>query len=31
MEKLRELQRKYTIQFQAARAASIENSALKEK
>lgn len=31
MEKLRELQRKYTIQFQAARAASIDNSALKEK
>ncbi|XP_023642391.1 mitogen-activated protein kinase kinase kinase 13 isoform X5 [Capsella rubella] len=31
MEKLRELQRKYTIQFQAARAASIDNSALKGK
>ncbi|VVA96689.1 unnamed protein product [Arabis nemorensis] len=31
MEKLRELQRKYTIQFQAARAASIDNSSLKEK
>ncbi|CAN8255618.1 unnamed protein product [Cochlearia groenlandica] len=31
MEKLRELQRKYTIQFQAARAASIHNSSLKEK
>ncbi|KFK26593.1 hypothetical protein AALP_AA8G268900 [Arabis alpina] len=31
MEKLRELQRKYTIQLQAARAASIDNSALKEK
>nr|ABG54348.1 flag-tagged protein kinase domain of putative mitogen-activated protein kinase kinase kinase [synthetic construct] len=31
MDKLRELQRKYTIQFQAARAASIDNSSLKEK
>ncbi|KAL1190946.1 putative serine/threonine-protein kinase SIS8 [Cardamine amara subsp. amara] len=31
MEKLRELQRKYTIQFQAARTASIVNSSLKEK
>ncbi|CAH8388002.1 unnamed protein product [Eruca vesicaria subsp. sativa] len=31
MEKLRELQRKYTIQFQATRAASIDNSSLKEK
>ncbi|ESQ32345.1 hypothetical protein EUTSA_v10003711mg [Eutrema salsugineum] len=31
MDRLRELQRKYTIQFQAARAASIDNSSLKEK
>ncbi|CAN6853801.1 unnamed protein product [Brassica oleracea] len=31
MEKLRELQRKYTMQFQATRAASIDNSSLKEK
>ncbi|KAG2302849.1 hypothetical protein Bca4012_061179 [Brassica carinata] len=31
MEKLRELQREYTIQFQAARVASIDNSSLKEK
>ncbi|KAL1207361.1 putative serine/threonine-protein kinase SIS8 [Cardamine amara subsp. amara] len=31
MDKLRELQKKYTIQFQAARAALIDNSSLKEK
>ncbi|XP_010511759.1 PREDICTED: serine/threonine-protein kinase pakF-like [Camelina sativa] len=31
MDKLRELQRKYAIQFQAARAASVDNSLLKEK
>ncbi|KAG5381792.1 hypothetical protein IGI04_033262 [Brassica rapa subsp. trilocularis] len=31
MEKLRELQRKYTMQFQATRAAPIDNSSLKEK
>ncbi|KAG7589311.1 PAS fold [Arabidopsis suecica] len=31
MDKLRELQRKYTVQFQAARAASIDNSSLKGK